>query len=109
MTQGSSCFHFSEEHLDMSAALRLRWNRSTIPLPSGLYAVVVVVEMPSRWANCVQRAEVNTDPLSDVILSGRPNLAIQESMRAETQESVEASDIGTASGHLVERSMMVKR
>ena len=52
---------------------------------------------------------MNTDPLSDVIESGRPNLAIQASMRAETQESVEASDIGTASGHLVERSTMVKR
>ena len=69
----------------------------------------MVVEMPNLWASCVQRLEVNTDPLSDVIESGRPNLAIQASMRAETQESVEASDIGTASGHLVERSMIVKR
>ena len=51
---------------------------------------------------------MNTDPLSEVIVSGRPNLEIQASMRAETQDSVEASDIGTASGHLVERSMVVK-
>ena len=52
---------------------------------------------------------MKTDPLSDVMLSGRPNLDIQEFMRAEAQESVEASDKGTASGHLVERSIIVKR
>ena len=64
------------------------------------------MEMPNRWASCVQRVEVNTEPLSDVMTSGRPNLEIHVSTRADTQESVEASDIGTASGHLVERSIM---
>ena len=49
---------------------------------------------------------MNTEPLSDVMTSGRPNLEIHVSMRADTQESNEASDIGTASGHLVERSIM---
>ena len=71
--------------------------------------MVVVVEMPRRWASCVQRLEVKTDPLSDVIASGRPNLAIHASRRAATQESVEASVMGTASGHLVEQSTIVKR
>ena len=80
-----------------------------MPLASGLYVVVVVVEMPRRCANWVHSAEVKTNPLSDVIVSGRPNLAIHDSRRAATQESVEASVIGTASGHLVERSIIVKR
>ena len=52
--------------------------------------------------------EVKMDPLSGVMLSGRPNLEIRVSIRAVTQESVEASVIGTASGHLVDLSMIVK-
>ena len=79
-----------------------------MPFVSGLYDVVVVVEISSLLVSWVQRAEVKTDPLSEVIFSGRPNLEIQASMRAETQESVEASVIGTASGHRVERSIVVK-
>ena len=68
----------------------------------------MVVEMPSLLASWFQRVDVKTDPLSEVMLSGRPNLEIQASMRVETKESVEASVIGTASGHLVDRSIFVK-
>ena len=64
--------------------------------------------MPSRLASSVQRAEVNTEPLSEVMFSGRPNLDIHASMSAETQEAVDASAIGTASGHLVDLSIVVK-
>ena len=69
--------------------------------------VIDVVEIPNLFASWIHKAEVKTDPLSEVMFSGRPNLAIQASMRAETQDSVEASTMGTASGHLVERSMIV--
>ena len=41
-------------------------------------------------------------------MSGKPNLEIHELIRAETQESELESDMGTASGHLVERSIIVK-
>ena len=51
---------------------------------------------------------MNTDPLSEVMMSGRPNLEIHDEIRADTQESVDASGIGTASGHLVERSIIEK-
>ena len=66
------------------------------------------MEIPSLSAMEDHSDEVKTDPLSDVMVSGRPNLEIHVSMRAVTQESVEASVIGTASGHLVDLSMMVK-
>ena len=69
---------------------------------------MVVVDIPSLSASCFQRAEVKTEPLSEVIFSGRPNLEIQALMRAVTQESVEASFIGTVSGHLVDRLIVVK-
>ena len=52
---------------------------------------------------------MNGVPLSDVISSGTPKRAIQWLSRASTQFSVFAVLIGTASGHLVDRLMMVKR
>ena len=52
---------------------------------------------------------MKTEPLSEVIVSGRPNVAIQPSMSAVTQESVVASFMGVASGHLVDLSMAVNR
>ena len=69
--------------------------------------MVVVVAIPNLWPSCVQRAEVKTDPLSEVMVSGRPNCDIHASMRAETQDLVEASVIGTVSGHIFERSIAV--
>ena len=71
--------------------------------------MVVVVDIPRHLANSLHKAEVNTEPLSEVIFSGRPNLDIQAAMRADAQESEEASIMGTASGQRVERSMMVNK
>ena len=71
--------------------------------------MVVVVEIPRRFANSFHRAEENTEPLSEVMFSGRPNLDNHAVMRADAQESEEASVMGTASGQRVERSMMVNR
>ena len=69
----------------------------------------MIVAYPSLCARADHRAEVKTDPRSDVIISGKPNLEIQELIRAETHESVFASVKGTASGHLVDRSIIVNK
>ena len=53
--------------------------------------------------------EVNWLPLSDVMMAGMPNLAIQLLMRASTQVSVSMVAKGIASNHLLDRSMMVNR
>ena len=78
-------------------------------MASGLYVAVPLVSMPSCWESPVHRFDVNGVPLSDVIPSGMPNLAIQWFRSASTQFSVFAVLMGTASGHLVDRSMIVKR
>ena len=48
-------------------------------------------------------------PWLEVMCSGRPNLEIQLERRAVVQEAAVMSVIGTASGHLVERSIIVNR
>ena len=54
-------------------------------------------------------SDVKTDPRSDVMCSGRPNLLTQALSRAVAQDMVEASSMGTASGHLEDLSITVKR
>ena len=54
-------------------------------------------------------SDVKTEPRSDVMCSGRPNLLIQASSRAVAHDTVVASSIGIASGHLVDLSMIVNR
>ena len=109
MTQGSWADQSADWHLDIRAALRERWNLSTIPLASGLYAAVVWSSMPSDDASAAQRLDVKTEPRSEVMTSGRPNLAIHPSRRARRQSLVVALFIGVASGHLVDLSMVVNR
>ena len=65
--------------------------------------------MPSRRASCVQRCDVKEVPRSEVMCSGRSNLEIQLERRAAAQEAVVISVIGTVSGHLVDRSIIVNR
>ena len=69
----------------------------------------MIVAYPSLCARADHSAEVKTDPRSDVIISGKPNLEIQVFIRAETHESVVESVKGTASGHLVDRSIIVNK
>jgi hypothetical protein len=57
---------------------------------------------------CVQSAEVNFVPLSDVIVCGTPNLAIQVEQNASAQAEAVVEDRGTASAQRVVRSTMVK-
>ncbi len=64
---------------------------------------------PSCWQVAAQMEEVNWLPLSDVITTGRPNLATQLLMKAYTQVSVSMEAKGMASSHLLLLSMMVNR
>ena len=65
--------------------------------------------IPRVVASAAQRLDVKTEPLSEVMTSGRPNLAIQPFRRAHRQSSVVAFFMGIASGHLVDLSMVVNR
>ena len=60
-------------------------------------------------ANISQRCEVNCVPRSLVMTSGRPNLDIHPDRRALIQLLVEDDCMGTASDHLVDRSIIVRR
>jgi hypothetical protein len=57
---------------------------------------------------CDQSADVNCVPLSDVIVCGTPNLAIQVEQNASAQAEAVMEDRGLASAHRVVRSTMVK-
>jgi hypothetical protein len=58
-----------------------------------------------RWD---QSANVNCAHLSDVIVCGTPNLAIQVEHNASAQAEAVMEDRGTASAHRVVWSMMVE-
>ena len=55
-----------------------------------------------------QREEVNCAPLSEVMTSGTPKRAIQWLNNAWAQAWAVVDDMGAASTHLVERSIIVK-
>ena len=71
--------------------------------------MVVMCLTPSCWQVEAQMDEVNWLPLSEVMMAGRPNLAIQLLMRASTGVSLSMEAKGMASSRLLDRSMMVKR
>ena len=108
-TQGSCGTQVELLQWDIMAAFSILWSRSTMPFASGMYAIVWWMEVPSSHPSCVQSCDVKEVPRSEVMCSGMPNLEIQPESRAAVQEAVVVSGIGTASGHLVDRSMMVKR
>jgi hypothetical protein len=65
--------------------------------------------MPKRLHRAAQVADKNCVPLSDVMVSGTPNLAIHEATNASVQTEASMFFNGTASNHLVDLSMMVSR
>ena len=65
--------------------------------------------MPSSLVTLDQTSDVNCGPRSLVTVVGTPNRAIQPDMNARARETAEVSEMGMASGHLVNLSMMVKR
>ena len=70
--------------------------------------MVRICDEPRRWLSCRNREEVNWDSLSVVIVEGTPNIDIQESISFIGTVSHEVSLNGTATGHLVNRSIQVK-
>ena len=85
------------------------WNLSTMPLDRGRKAVVVLCLILSREQMADHRDEVNWAPLSLVITAGTPNLEIHPWNMAEAKSAAAIPVRGTASGHLVDLSMHVKR
>ena len=74
-----------------------------------LYAVVLWCVVPIRQAREAQSSDRKAGPRSVVMSSGTPKRLIQLESKASAQVLVEVSGMGVASGHLVERSMMVNR
>ena len=109
MTQGRSLTQVEAASRARNAALRRRWNRSTIPFDCGWYGVVKICSIPSSLQKLDQRVLVNWVPWSVVIVDGAPNRAIHAVTKAVRQVSAAMLDRGMASGHLVVRSMMVSR
>ena len=91
------------------AVFKVRWNLSTKPLACGWYAVVLMLCTPNRLSACCQRLLVNCRPRSVVTCAGTPKLAIQWVRKARAHVSARMSWRGTATGHLVKRSMAVRR
>ena len=108
-THGSSSVQRGPCSLALSAALSVRWKRSTKPFDCGWYAVVLWIWIPSWCAISVQRAEVKWGPLSEDMSIGTPKRAIQCPMRALAQSEVDVWANGMASGQRVVRSIMVSR
>ncbi len=63
---------------------------------------------PKRRHKAAHTDDVNWAPLSEVMVSGTPNLHTQEEQRAAAQEAADVSLNGTASAQRVVLSIMVK-
>ncbi|GFS18574.1 hypothetical protein ElyMa_005009500 [Elysia marginata] len=104
---GSSANQLEFVVRDFSDALSCRWIPSTSPFACGWYAVVVLAAIPRRLFSWVYSEKRNYLPRSEVMSSGTPNCATQWWSSAVAQVKACASGRGTASGHLVNLSMMV--
>jgi hypothetical protein len=71
--------------------------------------VVVMWFTPRRLQRTDQMADVNWVPLSVVMVAGTPYLDIQAAIRASAHVLASMLLRGTASSHLVDLSMMVRR
>jgi hypothetical protein len=66
-------------------------------------------DIPSLVHRPAQEEDINCVPLSEVTVSGTPNLEIQADTNASMQDDASWFFMGTASIHLVDRSIAVKR
>jgi hypothetical protein len=71
--------------------------------------VVITCLIPRPLQKEVHEAEENWVPLSEVRVSGTPNLATQQERNADTQEAADISLRGTASSQREVRSTIVSR
>ena len=90
-------------------SLICRCSLSTMPFAWGWKAVVGMCRTPYSPHQSVHVAEVNWTPLSEVRLAGTPKLATHVATKASRTASVVVSLSRTASGHLVDLSIMVSR
>ena len=65
--------------------------------------------IPSSLQTPVQMEDMNWLPLSEVKVSGTPNLETNVEIKARTQDSAVIDDKGITSGHLVLLSIIVSR
>jgi hypothetical protein len=80
-----------------------------MPLLCGWKDVVVMWWMPSFRQKDDQTCPVNWGPLSIVTTAGTPNRATQVERKAVVQVAASVLFRGTASSHLVDLSIMVRR
>lgn len=73
------------------AALRIRWNLSTIPLARGLYALVRIRILPKSFESSLKKEVSYYHPWSVTIVDGSPNLATQPELKAKTTVSADKS------------------
>ena len=107
-TNGNSLNQLEVFSLALREAFSCRWNRSTIPLAWGWYAVVWAVLAPIMSKSCDQRSETNCHPLSDITSFGKSKHESQPERSALEQDSADVSTIGMASGQWVNLSIIVK-
>lgn len=79
--------HDESLHLDIRAAFRVLWKRSTIPFASGLLVVIWWTVVLISFPKDVHSWEVKVVPRSDAMCSGMLNLEIHPESRAAVQEA----------------------
>ena len=98
---------FSNHVLKLLAVLSCLWNLSINPFAQGWYAVVFICLTPNSFVNSPKSVDWNWEPLSVVITEGQPKTAIHSRNILLEIISTDISLSGTATGHLVNLSMMV--
>src|SRR5688500_5397315 len=91
-----------------SAEFRYLWNLSTLEFPVGLYPDVVISVHRNLFESCLIPLDTNSLPLSDTILSGTDFSHIHLSCIAVAITVLDRSLIGTATGHRVKVSIIVR-
>ena len=69
----------------------------------------MTVLIPQILVNCWKTSELNCDPRSEVMVAGTPKVCIHPKVSPSTTLCAEMSTSGTATGHLVKRSTIVRR
>ena len=106
-TRGKLSNHVLEFLLAVKAVLSCLWNLSINPFAQGWYAVVFICLTPNNFVNSSKSVDWNWEPLSVVIIEGQPKTEIHSRNMVLEIVSADISLSGTATGHLVNLSMMV--
>ena len=104
---GTFSNHILELLLAVKAVLSCLWNLSIYQFVQGWYAVIFICLTPYNFVNSSKSVDLNWEPLSVVITEGQPETAIHSRNMLLEIVSADISLSGTATGHLVNLSMMV--